>query len=184
MQSGKKEWITAIPDFPNLTVTPRPGGWFTREEIIKLFEFTQPWVWQADISGVERRKRAYAHYYMQWLVFTGVRGDEALQARYEDVTILRAKPPKQTRDCLFVKVKGGKLSYLKGTTEMVGLVGAVGAFEELKKSQNSLSPLNPRISYFQSIRVRLFMKSSKLQGYCSMIVANGAQPRVSVIRTL
>lgn len=123
----REEWITAIPDFPKLTVTPRPGGWFTREEIIKLFVFTQPWIRQADISGVERRKRAYAYYYMQWLVFMGMRVDEALQVRYEDVTILRAKPPKQTRDCLFVKVKGGKLSYLTGATEMIGLVGADGA---------------------------------------------------------
>ncbi|MBK9306894.1 MAG: site-specific integrase [Nitrospira sp.] len=145
----REEWIRVLPDFPKLTVKPRPSGWFTSAEMVKLFKFTHQWIWQEGISGEERCRRAYVDCYIKWLVFTGMRVDEALQVRFEDVTIVSDAKP---RPCLFVQVKGGKLSYRKGTTEMIGLHGALGAFEELQRimrprhphPHDLLFPVNPR----------------------------------------
>lgn len=146
----REEWIKVLPDFPKLTVKPRPSGWFTSGEMVKLFKFMQQWIEQENIGSEERRRRAYVDCYIRWLVFTGMRIDEALQVRFEDVSIvLDAKP----RPCLFVSVRGGKLSYRKGTTEMIGLHGAVDSFEKLKKvlfphvnprPSDLLFPINPR----------------------------------------
>jgi integrase len=145
----REEWITAIPDFPKLTVTPRPGGWFTPKEMTMLIPFGKKWIIQAS-TPEERRTREYTYRYMLFLVFTGMRVDEALTVRFEDVQISRAKPPQYLQDCLFIKVKGGKLSYTKGATEMIGLASAVHAFEKLKlltpdaKPHDLLFPVNPR----------------------------------------
>jgi len=146
----REEWIKVLPDFPKLTVKPRPSGWFTSSEMVKLFKFTHEWMWQKDISSEESRRRAYVDCYIKWLVFTGMRIDEALEVRYQDVSVaLDAKP----RPCLFVTVRGGKLSYIKEPTEMIGLHGALSAFEQLKKVMyplmnprptDLLFPLNPR----------------------------------------
>ena len=76
--------------------------------------------------------------------------DEALKVRFEDVEIQEANPSEDLEECLFVTVKGGKLSYLKKPTEMIGLPGAVKAFERLKlitpnfQPNNLLFPVNPR----------------------------------------
>jgi integrase len=149
----REEWIKVLPDFPRLTVRPRPSGWFTSPELVKLFQFTHQWIWEKGISTEEHRRRAYVDCYIKWLVFTGMRIDEALEVRFEDVNVqLDAKP----RPCLYVWVRGGKLQYRIGATEMIGLAGAVGAFEELKKvryplypginppSNDLLFPINPR----------------------------------------
>jgi integrase len=143
----REDFIKSLPDFPKLAVTPRPGGWFNKDEFLTLASFGLKWIKQA-VPPDERRKREYAFRYFQWLVFTGMRVDEALQVRYEDVQIHRAKPPEE--DCLFVKVTGGKLSYRMGPTEMIGLHGAVSAFERLKlltpnfQPKDLLFPINPR----------------------------------------
>ncbi|MGH7184250.1 MAG: hypothetical protein ACREJN_20065, partial [Nitrospiraceae bacterium] len=100
----------------------------------------------------ERRSREYARNYMRWLVFTGMRVDEALKVRFEDVHEVHKKTPDQdsSKQYLFVKIKGGKLAYLKGPTEMIGLSGAVQAFEQLKvltpnaQPKDFLFPVNPR----------------------------------------
>lgn len=146
----REEWISALPDFPKLTVTPRPGGWFNKEEFLKIASFGLKWFKQAETPEL-RRTREYAFRYFQWLVFTGMRVDEALHVRFEDVQVHKAKPNEISKeDYLFVKVKGGKLSYLKGATEMIGLMGAVEAFEKLKlltpdaKPHDLLFPVNPR----------------------------------------
>ena len=145
----REEWIAAIPDFPKLTVTPRPGGWFNKEEVLKLASFGLKWIKQAA-TPEERKTRDYAFRYMQWLLFTGMRVDEALQVKFEDVQIHKANPPQYPEDCLFVKVEGGKLRYTKGATEMIGLSGAVSAFERLKlltpnfQPEKLLFPVNPR----------------------------------------
>lgn len=148
----REEWIHGLPEFPKLTVLPRPSGWFTSEEMMKLFQFTHEWISQKGISGDEYRRRSYVDCYIKWLVFTGMRIDEALVVRFEDVAIV---PDAKPRPCLFVKVKGGKLRHLKGTTEMIGLRGAVIAFQNLKKilfplmnprPNDLLFPVNPRES--------------------------------------
>ncbi len=150
----REEWIPALPDFPKLTVTPRPGGWFTPKEMVRLLAFGKQWITHATTPD-ERRTREYAYQYMMFLVFTGIRVDEALQVRFEDVQIQRAKPPQHPVDCLFITVKGGKLSYLKSATEMIGLPGAVRAFERLKqltpnfKPSDLLFPVNPRDTIHQ-----------------------------------
>jgi integrase len=150
----REEWIATIPDFPKLTVTPRPGGWFSPKEMLILIPFSKKWIVQATTSE-ERRTREYAVQYMMFLVFTGMRVDEALTVRFEDVDIRRAQPPRYPDDCLFIKVKGGKLSYLKGATEMIGLVEALRAFERLKlltpnaQPNDLLFPVNPRETIHQ-----------------------------------
>ena len=77
-------WITALPDFPKLTVTPRPGGWFSPEETVKLLSYGKEWVAHAA-TPEEWSTREYAYRYMQWLLYTGMRVDEALKVRIEDV---------------------------------------------------------------------------------------------------
>lgn len=156
----REEWITAVPDFPKLTVIPLPGGWFNQLELVKLGAFGLKWIKQPE-SPDERWKREYAFRYFQWLVFTGMRVDEALQVRFEDVQI--HKPSQNKHDnYVLVKVKGGKLSYLKGATEMLGLDGAVDAIERLKlltpdaQPNDLLFPINPRAM------IRQFLDSAGL----------------------
>lgn len=144
----REEWIASIPDFPRLTVPPRAGGWFNKDEFLKLASFGLKWFKQAA-TPEERRSREYAFRYFEWLSFTGMRVDEALQVRFEDVQV--HKPSQNKHDnYVLVKVKGGKLSYLKGATEMLGLDGAVDAIERLKlltpnaQPHDLLFPINPR----------------------------------------
>jgi integrase len=117
--------------------------------MVSLLTFGRKWIAQAT-TPKERSVREYAFLYMKWLVFTGMRVDETLMVRVEDVQIHRANPPQYPEDCLFVKVKGGKLRYLKGATEMIGLAGAVHAFEQFKlltpniQPKDLLFPINPR----------------------------------------
>jgi integrase len=146
----REEWIRAIPDFPKLKVTPRPGGWFNKEEFLKLSRFGLKWFKQAA-TPEERRTREYTFRYFEWLVFTGMRVDEALQVKIEDVQVHKANPDQITKkDYLYVKVKGGKLRLSKGETETIGLMGAVEAFEKLKlltpdaQPNDLLFPINPR----------------------------------------
>ena len=144
----REQWIPAIADFPQLRVTPRPGGWFTPQEMQHLLPFGTQWVAQASTPEAHRT-REHALLYLKWLVFTGMRVDEALHVRFEDVQIQRAAPPQDPKDCLFVLVRGGKLSYIKGATEMIGLFGAVRAFERLQhltpqfQPTDRLFPVNP-----------------------------------------
>lgn len=148
----REEWITVIPDFPKLTVTPRPGGWFTQEDLGKLFNFSHRLICQDEgISDGEHRERIYTDCYMKWLLYTGMRVDEALQVRFQDVTVQDSERLESLQDrCLFVQVKGGKLSYRKGTTEMIGLAQSVLAFYELQQitpnpqPKDLLFPVNPR----------------------------------------
>lgn len=146
----REEWITVFPGFPKLTVTPRPGGWLDKDEMLTLARFGLKWIKQAATPD-ERKTREYAFSYFEWLLFTGMRIDEALHVKFEDVEIHKARPNQYTKsDYLFVMVKGGKLSHLKGASEMIGLDGAVCAVERLKcltpnfQPNDLLFPVNPR----------------------------------------
>jgi integrase len=148
----REEWIRVIPEFPKLTVPPRSGGWFTQEELGGLFNLIHNWIRETGISKEESRKRRYVDCYMKWLLFTGMRIDEALQVRFEDVTVQDPDPVESYSfgdRCLFVNVKGGKLSYLKESSEMIGLPQAVHAFWELQEITPNhqpgdlLFPVNP-----------------------------------------
>lgn len=148
----RQEWIDKICAFPKLTVTPRPGGWFTQEELGRLLNLSHRWICQNDsISDEELRQRTYTDCYMKWLLYTGMRVDEALQVRFEDVAVQDPELLESLQDrCLFVQVKGGKLSYRKGTTEMIGLGPGVLAFYRLQQITSNpkpnalLFPVNPR----------------------------------------
>ena len=121
-----------------------------KEFIQQLWQFSQKWTRQSS-TAKEREARQYAHDYMLWLVHTGMRVDEALKVRYEDVHEVHRKLPESVSeaDYFYVWVKGGKLSYLKRPTEMIGLYGAVRAFDRLKarnpkaKPKDLLFPINP-----------------------------------------
>lgn len=145
----REEWIATITDFPKLTVIPRAGGWFTANEILILFPYCKTWIAQSATLE-ERRKRQYAVFYMKWLVFTGMRVDEALTVRFEDVAVRKAKSTPSPEMDLYVTIKGGKLSYLKGATTILALPEAIHSFERLKlitpnfQPNDFLFPVNPR----------------------------------------
>ena len=144
-------WVEKICEFPKLTVVPKSGGWFTPQEMVHLLTHSKQWIASAS-TDKERLSREYTHCYMRWLVFTGMRVDEALKVRFEDVIEVHKKDPnkKDSNTYLYVMVKWGKLAHRKGATEMIGLEGAVTAFERLKilkpnaQPKDYLFPVNPR----------------------------------------
>lgn len=138
----EEEWITAIPGFPRLEVKPRPGGWFTQEELEKLFTHSHHLINQHDgVSDEENRQRVYTDCYMKWLLYTGMRVDEALRVQFQDVTVQDPDLLESLQDrCLFVLVKHGKLSYRKDPSEMIGLAPGVLAFSKLKEITPNWQP--------------------------------------------
>jgi len=147
----REEWITTIPEFPRIRVIPRAGGWFEKEEYQRLTAFSRAWINKTN-DDVEKRYRQYAHDYMLWLTHTGMRVDEALKIRFKDIREpVKENPNRITRkDYLYVLVREGKLAYRKAPSEMIGLYGAVGAYERIKntrphaKPDDLLFPYNPR----------------------------------------
>jgi integrase len=165
----RQEWISSIPDFPKLTVIPRAGGWFSPREMIHLIKFSNTWIKEAS-NDQERRKRHYTWAYILWLVWTGMRVDEALRVRYEDITEIHKDPERpKNKQHLFVRVTGGKLSYLKGPSLMIGLVGAVTAYESLKARypeaapKDLLFPINPRDKVRELLEAAGLLKDDKGQ---------------------
>jgi integrase len=161
----RQEWISSIPDFPKLTVTPRAGGWFSPQEMIHLIGFAKQWIKESP-TVEEQLRRDYAWNYILWLVFTGMRVDEALCVRYEDITEIHKKDPEKLNDkpYLYVRVKGGKLSYLKAPSLMIGLSGAVTSFFKLKTlfpnagPKDLLFPKNPRDKVHQLLEAAGLLK--------------------------
>ena len=144
----REEWIATITDFPKLKATPRAGSWLSAHEMRSVFIYCRAWVNQAATEE-ERRERSYVELYMKWLVFTGMRVDEALQVRFEDVVIRKAKQTSRSEMDLYVTIEGGKLSYLKPPTTMLALPDAIQVFESLKflrlhfQPNDFLFPVNP-----------------------------------------
>jgi integrase len=82
---------------------------------------------------------------MMFLVHTGIRVDEALCVRYEDIL-----PDEKDPELCYITVRGGKLAYRMKATECVGMVGATNAIQRRKatnpdyKPSDLLFPKNPR----------------------------------------
>ncbi len=144
----REDFIKSLPDFPKLSVSPGASGWFSEKEWKQLWKFSRKWIKQAK-TPQETAQRNYTHDYMMWLVHTGMRVDETLDVRFEDISEIHKSETDREKDCLYVWVRGGKLAYRMKPTEMIGLFGAVRAFERLKarnpeaKPEDLLFPTNP-----------------------------------------
>jgi len=159
--AAREEWIDKLPEFPSLSITPRAKGWFTGEEWTQLRKFAFRWIAQTEDNN-EQREREYLYDYMMFLVHTGLRVDEALCVRYEDVL-----PDKQDPELCYITVRGGKLAYRMKATECVGMVGATNAIQS-RKAKNSdykpsdlLFPNNPRKKLHELLTIAGFDKDEQ-----------------------
>ena len=140
----REDWIDKLCDFPRLSSTVYSRGWFTLAEWTQLRKFALKWIAQTKDPN-ERQARNYVYDWMIFLVHTGIRVDEALWVRYEDVL-----PDEQDPKSCYITIRGGKLSYRMKATECVGMVGATNAIKRRKatnpeyKPTDLLFPKNPR----------------------------------------
>ncbi len=140
----REEWIDKLCEFPKLSTVVTAKGWYTLEEWTRLRKFTLKWMKDSD-DEIEAQYKAYIYDYMMFLVHTGLRVDEALCVRHEDISY-----DKLDDTLCYVTVRGGKLAYRMKATECIGLVGATRAVERRKaaspnaKPTDLLFPKNPR----------------------------------------
>lgn len=140
----REGWIEKVCELPLLSVQPRAGGWFTLTEWKHLQKVAKQWIKDAPDAD-ERCKREYVYDYTMFLTHTGMRVDEALCVRYNDIA-----PDATNAECCYIKVRGGKLAYAMKASECIGLVGAVRAIERRQKAHlehkptDLLFPNNPR----------------------------------------
>ena len=140
----REEWIVTMCEFPMLSVTPKAGGWFSLEEWKQIQKVGRQWIKDAPRDG-KRTQREYTYDYAMFLVHTGMRVDEALCVRYQDIA-----RDKDDAEISYITVRGGKLSYLMKPTECIGLSGATSAITRRRdahpdhKPNDLLFPINPR----------------------------------------
>ena len=140
----REEWIEKLPEFPSLSITPRAKGWFTLAEWKHLQKVARQWIAETQDPS-EQRAREYLYDYMMFLVHTGMRVDEALCVRYEDIM-----PDEKDPELCYITVRGGKLAYRMKATECVGMAGATSAIKRRKATNpeynpsDLLFPENPR----------------------------------------
>lgn len=126
--------ITQLPAFPTLSITPTAKGWFELSEWKEIQKVARQWIKDAPTDPI-KQKRHYAYDYLLFLVHTGMRVDECLCVCYEDV-----KPdPDDERTC-FITVRGGKLSYLKPPTQVIGLSGATSSLKRRRIASPNHKP--------------------------------------------
>ena len=126
----RKEYITHIPQFPKLdvsTTNPRPA--FTIEEWHTLLDASEERIKNARGSR-QRYEREQLHDFMVFSVHTGMRVNEVLSVKYKDCKIENKKTDKNGNNGRLLMVSNvvGK----NDVREVVGLIGAVRAFERLK----------------------------------------------------
>ncbi len=140
----REQFIALVPDFPTISIIPHAKGWFTNDEWTNLRKVAMRWVTETD-RPAEQQARQYVYDYMLFLVHTGMRVDEALCVRFDDV----APDPEDTKLC-FITIRGGKLSYRMKPTECIGMVGAVNAIQRQRDARpdhlpaDLVFPKNPR----------------------------------------
>ena len=130
----REEWIEKLPEFPTLSITPPAKGWFTLAEWKHLQKVARQWIAQTE-DLAEQREREYLYDYMMFLVHTGMRVDEALCVRHDDI----ASDEKDSELC-YITVRGGKLAYTMRATEMIGMSGAVSAIRRRKQDNPEHKP--------------------------------------------
>lgn len=138
-----QRWIKEICEFPKLSVPPKSGGWFTKEEWEHLQEVARKFIDQST-SEKEKRARMYLYHYMMFLGGTGLRVDEALRVQFQDI-----KPDKEKPQYSYITVHGGKLSYRMRASQVIAQEIATDAIAGRKvalpgwQPQDLLFPVNP-----------------------------------------
>tara|TARA_B100000686_G_scaffold305896_1_gene344810 strand:- start:2 stop:1114 length:1113 start_codon:yes stop_codon:yes gene_type:complete len=126
----RKEYIHGIPKFPQTgvnTTNPRPS--FTKEEWTRLLDASNKRIENARGSR-QRYEREQLHDFMVFSVHTGMRVNEVLSTKYKDCKIEIKKTDKNGNNGRLLMISNvvGK----NDVREVVGLIGAVRAFERLK----------------------------------------------------
>ena len=130
----RKEYITNIPKFPKLdvsTTNPRPA--FTKEEWNILLGESEERIKKARGTR-QRHERQQLHDFMVFSVHTGMRVNEVLSTKYKDCKVEKKKTDKKGKKGLLLVIKNVKGK--NDVREVVGLVGAVRAYERLKERNN------------------------------------------------
>ena len=130
----RKEYITSIPKFPKLdvsTTNPRPS--FTKEEWHLLLEESERRIKNARGSR-QKYEREQLHDFMVFSVHTGMRVNEVLSTKYRDCKVEKKKTDKKGKNGLLLVIKNVKGK--NDVREVIGLVGAVRAYERLKERNN------------------------------------------------
>ena len=130
----RKEYITSIPKFPKLdvsTTNPRPS--FTKEEWHLLLEESERRIKNARGSR-QKYEREQLHDFMVFSVHTGMRVNEVLSTKYRDCKVEKKKIDKKGKNGLLLVIKNVKGK--NDVREVIGLVGAVRAYERLKERNN------------------------------------------------
>ena len=127
----RKEYITSIPKFPKLdvsTTNPRPS--FTKEEWHALLDASDERIKNAR-GARQLYEREQLHDFMVFSVHTGMRVNEVLSTKYKDCKIEKIKTKSNGKNGMLLVVKNviGK----NDVREVIGLIGAVRAYERLKK---------------------------------------------------
>jgi len=136
--------ITTLPAFPTLSIKPTAKGWFELKEWRHIQNTARAWIRESK-SDKLKCKRSYTYDYLLFLIHTGMRVDECLCVKYEDV-----KPDDDDKNTCFITVRGGKLSYRMKPTQVIGLVGAVSSVRRRRsanldhKPTDLIFPWNPR----------------------------------------
>ena len=122
----RKEYIKYIPKFPKLdvsTTNPRPA--FTIEEWHALLDASQERI-KSAVGSKLIKQREQLHDFMVFSVHTGMRVNEVLSTKFKQCKIDKNKDGEL---CLIIKNVVGK----NDVRNVVGLVGAVRAYERLKQ---------------------------------------------------
>ena len=127
----RKEYINHIPKFPKLNVSttnPRPS--FTKEEWHALLDASDERIKNARGTR-QLYEREQLHDFMVFSVHTGMRVNEVLSTKYKDCKIEKIKTKSNSKNGMLLVVKNviGK----NDVREVIGLIGAVRAYERLKK---------------------------------------------------
>lgn len=122
--------ITKLPTFPTLSITPTAKGWFELSEWKQIQTTAREWIKDSPSDPI-KQKRQYTYDYLLFLIHTGMRVDECLCVKYEDV-----KPDPDDEHTCFITVRGGKLSYRMKPTQVIGLSGATSSL----KRRSAASP--------------------------------------------
>ena len=153
--------ITKLPDIPKRNkketeTNPRPN--FSKEEWSQLQEASKKRIKDSRSERI-RKDRDQLHDYMMWIVHTGMRVEETLRTKFQDIEI---KKKKNGQHEVVVQIDGKT-----GFRTVRGLIGAVKAFKNIKKRNPDHQPddllfsHNPRDGLKALLQATGLNKSSK-----------------------
>ncbi len=156
----RKLFISHIPKFPTLdvsTTNPRPA--FTKDEWHGLLDASEERIKKAR-GARQRYEREQLHDFMVFSVHTGCRVNEVLATKYKDCKIEKIKTKSNGKNGMLLVVKNvvGK----NDVREVIGLIGAVRAYERLKK-RNEPKPNDVLFPQHHREQLNTLLKSSGMK---------------------